>query len=300
MTVSTIVVAVSTAAPSVRARERRTPVFGRLGVRHDGRTFPVHAGGLASRSGNDGVQDSRPVGGATRRQGGGAAGRQAARRTRGPVAGRHEPVSAERLAAALWGEDAPGGAIRTVQVYVSRLRRALGEDGLLTTSRAGYRLRVRPGELDLDRFGRLVEEGRRALGDARAAAAGEMLREALGLWRGPALADLAFEPFAHAEIARLEELRQAAVEVRIEADLAAGQHVESVPELQRLVDEHPLRERLHGQLMLALYRSGRQAEALDVYRDARRVLVEQLGIEPGAELQRLQQAMLAHDPAIQA
>src|SRR5215217_4515382 len=146
MTVSTIVVAVSTAAPSVRARERRTPVFGRLGVRHDGRTFPVHAGGLASRSGNDGVQDSRPVGGATRRQGGGAAGRQAARRTRGPVAGRHEPVSAERLAAALWGEDAPGGAIRTVQVYVcvaaaprARRGRATGDEpgGLPVVGAAG-------------------------------------------------------------------------------------------------------------------------------------------------------------------
>src|SRR5215211_4603187 len=210
----------------------------------------------------------------------------------------NEPVNAERLAVALWGEDAPAGAIRTVQVYLSRLRRALGENERLTTSRAGYRLRVRAGELDRERFERLVEDGRRALAEGRAEQAGRLLREALALWRGPPLADLAFEPFAPAEIVHLEEQRLAAVEARVEADLAAARHAELVPELQRLIDEHPLRERLRGQLMLALYRSGRQADALEAYRRTREVLVEQLGIEPSAELRALEQAMLMHDPAL--
>ena len=205
------------------------------------------------------------------------------------------PVSAERLATALWGEEAPAGAARTVQVYVSRLRRALGDHELLATSRAGYQLRVRPGELDLERFERLVEDGRRALARARSEQAGGLLRKALGLWRGPPLADLAFEPFAEAEIARLEEQRLGAVEARIEADLAAGRHAELMPELQRLVAEHPLRERLHGQLMLALYRAGRQADALHAYMRAREVLVDRLGIEPGRELRGLHRSVLAQD-----
>jgi predicted ATPase/DNA-binding SARP family transcriptional activator len=212
----------------------------------------------------------------------------------------NEPVSAGRLAVALWGEDAPGSAARTVQVYVSRLRGALAEDGLLTSSRAGYRLRVRPGELDLERFERLVQEGRRALAQARAEQAGRVLREALALWRGPPLADLASAPFAPAEIARLEEQRLAAVELRVEADLAAGRHAELAGELQQLTREHPWRERLHAHLMLVLYRSGRQADALEAYRHAREVLVEQLGIEPGAELHDLHEAILAHDPALAA
>jgi len=210
----------------------------------------------------------------------------------------NEPVGPERLAGALWGEDAPPGAVATVRVHVSRLRKALRDDEVLATTAAGYRLRVRPGELDADRFERLLDEGRRALADARAAEAGELLREALGLWRGPALADLAFEPFAQAEIARFEEQRLTALEARIQADLAAGRHAELIAELQRLVAEHPLRERLQGQLMLALYSSGRQADALQAYRHARELLVEQLGIEPGAELRALEQAVLMHDPAI--
>jgi DNA-binding SARP family transcriptional activator len=212
----------------------------------------------------------------------------------------NEPVSAERLAVALWGEDAPAGAVRTVQVHVSRLRRALGDDESLATSRAGYRLRVRPGELDLDRFERLVDDGRRALAESRAEQARELLRQALGLWRGPPLADLAFEPFAPAEIARLEELRLAAVEMRMDADLAAGRHAELVPELQRLVAEHPLREHLHGQLMLALYRCGRQSDALEVYTRGRRRLDEELGLEPSPELQRLQEAILHQDASLEA
>jgi WD40 repeat protein/DNA-binding SARP family transcriptional activator len=210
----------------------------------------------------------------------------------------NEPVSPERLALALWGEEAPGGAVSTVQVHVSRLRKALGDGEVVTTSPAGYRIRVQPGELDAERFERLVEDGRRSLaaGDADRAAA--VLREALALWRGPPLADLAFEPFAQAEIARLEEQRLAALGVRIEADLAAGRHAEVVGELRRLVADHPTSERLAGHLMIALYRCGRQAEALDAYRHARETLTADLGIEPGPELRALQDAVLRHDSSL--
>jgi DNA-binding SARP family transcriptional activator len=207
----------------------------------------------------------------------------------------NEPVSAERLAVALWGEDAPGGAIKTIHVHVSRLRRALGEVDVLVTTSAGYQLRVAPGELDAERFEQLADEGRRALSDDRPEHAARVLHEALSLWRGPALADFAFETFAQAEIQRLEEGRLAALEARVEADLAVGRHAELVGELQQLVAAHPLRERLHGQLMLSLYRTGRQAEALQAYRDARNVLVEQLGIEPGPELRALERTILAQD-----
>jgi predicted ATPase/DNA-binding SARP family transcriptional activator len=210
----------------------------------------------------------------------------------------NQAVSAERLALALWGEDAPGGAVKTVQVHLSRLRRALGDPDVVTTTGAGYRLRVQPGELDAQRFNQLVGEGRDALAVGDAEAAGAVLREALGLWRGPPLDELAGMPFAPAEIARLEEERLAALELRVQADLAAGRHAELVAELGRLTREHPLREGLHGQLMLALYRSGRQADALDAYRHAREELVEQLGVEPGEELAELQQAILAHDPSL--
>ena len=199
----------------------------------------------------------------------------------------NEPVSAERLAVGLWGQDAPAGAVKTVQVHVSRLRKALGDPEAVSTTPAGYRLRVRPGELDAERFARGVAEGQRALEAGDPQRAGVVLREALGLWHGPALADLEFEPFAAAEIARLEEQRLVALEARVEADLAAGSHGALVSELRQLRAEHPTRERLTAQLMLALYRSGRQAEALEVYRDARQILVEDAGIEPGAELQRL-------------
>ena len=212
----------------------------------------------------------------------------------------NQPVSAERLALALWGEDVPPSAVKTVQVYVARLRKALGDPNVLVTTPAGYRLRVRPGELDADRFERLVADGREALADGRAEHAAARLREALELWRGPPLAEVASAPFAPAEIARLEEQRLAAVELRVEADLAAGRHAELVGELQQLTSQHPWRERLHAQRMLALYRSGRQADALEAYRHAREVLVEQLGIEPGPELHDLHEAILAHDPGIDA
>src|SRR3954469_22080293 len=212
----------------------------------------------------------------------------------------NQPVSAERLAVALWGEDAPPSAVKTVQVYVARLRKALDDPEVLVTTPAGYRLRVRPGELDAEHFERRVADGRDALAAGNAEHAAAQLRAALDLWRGPPLTELASTPFAPAEIARLEEQHLAAVEVRVEADLAAGRHAELIGELQQLIGKHPWRERLHAQLMLALYRSGRQADALEAYRRAREVLVEQLGIEPGAELHDLHEAVLAHDPALAA
>src|SRR4051794_31738915 len=154
----------------------------------------------------------------------------------------NQPVSAERLALALWGEDAPHSAVKTVQVYVARLRKALEDPDVLVTTPAGYRLRVRPGELDVGHFERLVAHGREALAAGRADDAAAELREALELWRGPPLAELTSAPFAPDEIARLEEQQLAAIEVRVEADLAAGRHAELVGELQQLTGSHPWRE----------------------------------------------------------
>ena len=212
----------------------------------------------------------------------------------------NQPVSAERLAVALWGEEVPPSAVKTVQVYVARLRKVLGDPDALVTTPAGYRLRVRPGELDAERFEREVAAARQALEDGGAQQAASQLREALDQWRGPPLAELASAPFAPAETARLEEQRLAALGLRVDADLAAGRHAELVGELQQLTARHPWREQLHAQLMLALYRSGRQAEALEAYRHARDVLVAELGLEPGAELRQLHEAILAHDPALAA
>jgi predicted ATPase/DNA-binding SARP family transcriptional activator len=212
----------------------------------------------------------------------------------------NQPVSAERLAVALWGEDAPPSAVKTVQVYVARLRKAIGDPDALVTTPAGYRLRAGPGELDAEQFERLVADGREALLAGRAEDAAVRLRQALELWRGPPLAELSDLPFAPAEIARLEELRLRASELAIDADLAAGRHADVIGELEALVVQEPLRERLGAQLMLALYRSGRQADALEAYRRAREVLVEQLGIEPGSELHDVQQAILAQDPGLDA
>jgi len=205
----------------------------------------------------------------------------------------NEVVSAARLIDDLWPEGAPRTATKSVQVYVSGLRKQLGERRLVTR-KPGYLLRVEPDELDGARFERIASEAREA-GPARAAA---RLREALALWRGPPLADLADEHFARPEIARLEGLRLAALEHRIDADLEARRHAELVGELEALVTEHPLRERPRQQLMLALYRCGRQAEALEVYHDARRTLVDELGIELGAELRGLEQAILIQDPSL--
>ena len=211
----------------------------------------------------------------------------------------NEPVSAERVALGLWGEEAPASAGNAVHVYVSRLRRALDDADRLVTTAAGYRLRLAPGELDAERFERLVTDGRSALGSGDAPRARKLLGAALALWRGPALAELSGVPFAQAESTRLEEQRLAAVEARVEADLMAGRHAELVGELQRLVAEQPLRERLHGLLMVALYRSGRQADALGAYRRARELLVERLGIEPTPELRRLHDAILRQDAELE-
>src|SRR3954447_23952664 len=211
----------------------------------------------------------------------------------------NESVSAERLALALWGEDAPAGAVKTVQVHVSRLRKALGDPEIVVTTSAGYRLRVRPGELDAENFERLVEDGRRAFADGQYEQAAAVLRQALALWRGPPLAELAFEPFAQAEIARLQEQRLAALEARVEADLAAGRHAALVGELRQAAAANPTRERLAGQLMLALYRCGQQTDALEAFHAARRVLVAEVGVEPGPELRRLQEAILRHDVSLE-
>ncbi len=204
----------------------------------------------------------------------------------------NEVVSTERLIDLLW-EEPPAKATKAVQVYASRLRKALG--GRMPTSQPrGYLLELSPEQLDLARFRRLREEARR---DPTSAA--EKLEEALALWRGPALAEFAGEPFAQVERLRLEEERLEALEERIEAELAVGRQAALVGELEALVATHPLRERLRRQLMLALYRCGRQAEALAAYREARRLLVEELGIEPGRALQQLEQAILRQDPALE-
>jgi YVTN family beta-propeller protein len=208
-------------------------------------------------------------------------------------------VSVDRIVDLLWGERPPQTASKTIQVYVSRLRRELGE-GLLLTRRGGYVLELDAEQLDADRFEGALSRAREEFGRGDAPAACDLLRDALGLWRGPPLADFTYEDFARDEIDRLEELRLAAFEERIEADLALGRHAELVPELERLVREHPTRERLRRQLMLALYRSGRQADALETYRQARRTLDEELGLEPGPELRELERAILAQDPAIAA
>ena len=210
----------------------------------------------------------------------------------------NRPVSAERLALALWGEDAPAGAANTVQVHVSRLRKALPRADALLTTAAGYELRVDGDQLDAHRFERLAAQGREELAAGRAAEAAGALEAALALWRGRPLADLAFEAFAQREIARLDELRAAAQEDLVEARLAVGRHADVLGDLERLIGEHPYRERLRGQLMLALYRSDRQADALRAYQDARAALVDGLGIEPGARLRELEQAILAQDPAL--
>ncbi|HEX6702889.1 MAG TPA: BTAD domain-containing putative transcriptional regulator [Gaiellaceae bacterium] len=206
----------------------------------------------------------------------------------------NETVSSERLADELWGSLPPARAPKLVQGYVSGLRKVVGPDRLATQP-PGYLVRLEAGELDLPEFERLAADARSEQDPARAA---DRWRAALSLWRGPALADLRFEGFASREAERLNELRLAAVLERIEADLALGRHAELVGELEALVAEHPLQERLRGRLMLALYRSGRQAEALDVYRATRKLLDEELGLEPSQKLQRLERLVLTQDPEL--
>jgi DNA-binding SARP family transcriptional activator len=218
----------------------------------------------------------------------------------------NETVSVDALVDALWGERAPSGAVQSMRVHISRLRKALEDSTgseeacVLLTAPGGYELRVSEDELDVLLFERLLAEGRRDLAAQRPERAVPLLREAVRLWRGPALADLAFEPFAEVEAARLDELRTDAIEDRIEAELALGHHAEVVSQLEPLIAENPLRERLRRLQMLALYRCGRQAEALEAYRQARRTLVEEVGVEPGSGLRELHEAILRQDPAVDA
>jgi len=205
--------------------------------------------------------------------------------------GRVVPV--EALVDALWHEP-PASAHKIVQVYVSQLRKALGAEAIETRA-PGYLLRAEPEETDLGRVEQLAEEAGAAPNASRRA---ELLREALSLWRGPALAEFRDEPFAEAAARRLAELRLLALEERIDAELELGEHARLVPELESFVEQEPLRERPRAQLMLALYRSGRHADALERYRSGRRLLVEELGIEPGPALQELERAILRQDAAL--
>jgi DNA-binding SARP family transcriptional activator/streptogramin lyase len=207
-----------------------------------------------------------------------------------------EIVATDRLIEELWGSSPPPTASKALQNLVSQLRRTMGADAIITRS-PGYGIQLEGDDLDASHFERLAAEGRRVLDDDPSTAA-RTLRAALELWRGPALVEFAYESFAQGEIARLEELRLWAIEDRIDADLAVGGGAQLVPELEALVSSNPLRERLRGQLMLALYRSGRQAEALEAYREGRSALSDGLGLEPGAPLRELEQAILNQDPAL--
>ena len=203
-------------------------------------------------------------------------------------------VSTDRLIAALWGDRPPRTAATSLHNFVSQLRKTLGS-GVLETVPPGYRLNVEPGQLDLEEFETLVESARREPAERAA-----KLRAALALWRGPPLGDFTFEPFAEQHIAYLEERRLSVLEERIDADLEVGRHRDLVGELEGLVQDHPLRERLRGQYMLALYRAGRQAEALEAFQDVRRRLVEELGIDPSRELQELHGAILRQEAGARA
>jgi DNA-binding SARP family transcriptional activator len=213
----------------------------------------------------------------------------------------NQVVSVDRLVDDIWGETPPSTAVHTIRVFVSRLRRALAAAGdRLITRPPGYVLELHPDELDADRFERLYETARAALANGDADEALKRLRQGDALWRGQPLAEFAYEPFAQAAIARLDELRVNAREELIEAQLALGRHGGVISELEAFVREHPFRERPRAQLMLALYRCGRQAQALDAFQAARRTLVEELGVEPGEALRDLEQAILRQDPSLQA
>jgi DNA-binding SARP family transcriptional activator len=218
----------------------------------------------------------------------------------------NETLTRDRIVDELWGEDTPAGAAKSLQMQIHRLRRALaddqgsGRDSVIVTREGGYELTVAADSLDSSCFERLLAEGRAELAAERPGPALARFEEALAMWRGPPLADLAYEPFAQHEIARLEDLRVNALEQLIEAKLGLGRHAEVVSELEVLIHEHPYRERMRFQLMLALYRCDRQAEALQAYQDARRTLVDELGIEPGHSLRELERAILAQDPALRS
>jgi DNA-binding SARP family transcriptional activator len=215
-------------------------------------------------------------------------------------------VSLDHIVYDLWGDSPPEDAARRVQLYAGNLRKVLspsratgGESGVLLTRPPGYMLRVQPEALDLLHFEELTREARRVLA-ADATTASALLREALALWQGPPLAGVVFEGSGRGEITRLKELHLSALEDRIECDLELGRHESLLEELQALVDANPTRQRLHAQLMLALYRCGRPSEALKVYRDTRRMLVEDFGIDPSAELQTLERAIRKQDPTLDA
>lgn len=218
----------------------------------------------------------------------------------------NQPASTDTLVEALWGDPAPPRASATLQVYVSRLRRALEptrragtRDRLLVTTPGGYTLRVGPDDVDAGRFDQLVTAGREALASGNAAEAADLLGQGLSLWRGPAFGEFAEEHFALAEGARLEEARLTAIEDRYDAGLRLGQHNALVGELEQAVAAHPLRERPAGLLMVCLYRAGRQGDALDVFHSTRSALVEELGVEPGVDLCELEASILRHDPELQ-
>jgi DNA-binding SARP family transcriptional activator/class 3 adenylate cyclase len=204
-------------------------------------------------------------------------------------------VSSDRLIDVLWGERPPRTAATSLQNFISQLRKILGPD-VLVTKPPGYVLRIRREQLDLNRFRALVEKARTSPPELRA----EQLRDALALWRGPALEEFAFDAFSHSDVAHLDELRLAALEDRIEADLAVGLDAELIGELEAVVQAHPLRERPRAQLMLALYRAGRQAEALQVYQETRRALVEQLGLDPSPGLQQLHASIIRQETGLDA
>ena len=211
----------------------------------------------------------------------------------------NEPLGRDHLIDELWDGRPPDTAAKVLQNGVASLRKALARDRIVTHG-SGYALRVDPDELDAWRFEQIVDDGRRALGSGDPEGAASTLRRGEALWRGAALSDFSYDSFARAHSFRLDELRIACVEDRIDAELELGEHVSLVAELKELVAAHPLRERLRAQLMLALYRSGRQVEALDVYRSGRSALVDELGIEPGQRLQQLERQILIHDPELDA
>jgi DNA-binding SARP family transcriptional activator len=210
---------------------------------------------------------------------------------------RNRVVATETLIDELWGEEPPARATKTLQVYVSQLRKEFGSERLLTRA-PGYELRVAEGELDLDRFEQVVGEARVRLADGDPKAAVAAMRSALELWRGPPLAEFRTEPFAERAAARLDDQRLATVEDWLHAALEAGESADIVPELEELVAAHPLRERPRELLMLALYRAGRQADALELFRRTRELFVSELGIEPSASLRELEQAMLRQDEGL--
>src|SRR5262249_55698392 len=211
----------------------------------------------------------------------------------------NEVVPSERLIDELWGEAPPATATKVVQNYISQLRRELGPDVIITRS-PGYELRVEGGALDLERFRGLTSEGRAFAAKGDDPRADVLFLEALALGRGPPFADVRFESFARHEVTQLEEERLGTLMDRIDCDLALGRQDRLVSELEPLVRQHPLHERLRAQLMLALYRSGRQADALAAYQNARRTLVDELGLEPSRELQDLERAVLLHDETLES